>query len=66
MTSELSNALNPNIVQSRSRPRNVYPSASFDYAPQQQTQAVPIYVPHRSELELAITEPPIYRLVVSL
>ncbi|KAH8105950.1 hypothetical protein BXZ70DRAFT_405400 [Cristinia sonorae] len=57
MTSELSNALNPNIAQARSRQRNNYPPLPPDHVPQQQPVPVPAYVPHRSELELAITEP---------
>lgn len=50
-TSELLNALNPYATQSR--PRNVYqaPPGLVDHPAQQ-------YTPHRSELELAISEPP--------
>ncbi|TCD70829.1 hypothetical protein EIP91_001519 [Steccherinum ochraceum] len=59
MTSELSNALNPNIAHSRSRPRNhsTYPTPVAEPQPQQSPQLVPQYVPHRSELEGAIAEP---------
>lgn len=67
MTSELSNALNPNVVQSRSRSRNPYssPPFNFEYAAPQQAQPVVPYVPHRSELELAIAEPLHYQSVLN-
>ncbi|KAG6833902.1 hypothetical protein H0H87_007913 [Tephrocybe sp. NHM501043] len=51
-SSELSNALNPYINQSR--PRANY-TAPYDQVAPPQPQP---YVPHRSELELAISEPP--------
>ena len=53
-SSELSNALNPYIVQTRSR------SSGSSYSTHLQPVVQPSqqHVPHRSELELAITEPP--------
>ncbi|EPQ59400.1 hypothetical protein GLOTRDRAFT_136278 [Gloeophyllum trabeum ATCC 11539] len=56
MTSELSDALNPYAVQSRARSTNVVNHYASPVQPVVQ-QPRP-YVPHRSELELAITEPP--------
>ncbi|KAF9006502.1 hypothetical protein BDQ17DRAFT_287695 [Cyathus striatus] len=66
MSSELSNALNP--YASQSRPRNTpqsyqpsfQPSPQPDPQPPLQQVHSPLhqYVPHRSELELAISEPP--------
>ncbi|KAI0687210.1 hypothetical protein BC835DRAFT_1419924 [Cytidiella melzeri] len=59
MTSELSNALNPNAAQSRSRARLhsydvAHPSSSASHHEVGQ-RPLQSYVPHRSELELAIT-----------
>ncbi|KIJ20295.1 hypothetical protein PAXINDRAFT_68206 [Paxillus involutus ATCC 200175] len=55
-TSELSDALNPYYAQSRARPLQ---SASSNQRPPPPTQpAAQQHVPHRSELELAISEPP--------
>lgn len=51
-SSELSNALNPYANQPRPRP--AYPVPYDTLQPQQP----PPYVPHRSELELAVSEPP--------
>jgi hypothetical protein len=65
-TSELSNALNPNIVrqrnyddvlvyqdqQAQSNPH--HPNFDYELPPQQPQYE---YVPHRSELELAVVEP---------
>lgn len=62
MTSELSNALNPHVIQTRSRTRSTYPSTHPQHPPLPVQPAPPAprpYVPHRSELELAIAEPPI-------
>ncbi|KAF8076546.1 hypothetical protein FPV67DRAFT_1445174 [Lyophyllum atratum] len=54
-SSELSNALNPYITQQRSRTSiSAYPTPYESVTP---TPVQP-YVPHRSELELAISEPP--------
>ncbi|EGN93014.1 hypothetical protein SERLA73DRAFT_190145 [Serpula lacrymans var. lacrymans S7.3] len=55
-TSELSDALNPHVVQTRSRPSNASPLYSDSLQPV--IQRPQQYVPHRSELELAISEPP--------
>ncbi|GLB33954.1 hypothetical protein LshimejAT787_0108380 [Lyophyllum shimeji] len=54
-SSELSNALNPYVGQSRSRT-----SSSTYFTPYDTVAPTPVqpYVPHRSELELAISEPP--------
>ncbi|CAL1700915.1 unnamed protein product [Somion occarium] len=57
MSSELLNALNPNAVHSRPRARTTYPSRSR-YTCQAPVEQVQVYVPHRSELEGAIVEPP--------
>jgi len=53
-SSELSNALNPYVVQTRSRSSN----PSYSPALHPVVQPPQQYVPHRSELELAISEPP--------
>jgi hypothetical protein len=50
-TSELNNALNPYASQSRSR-------HSYQAPHEQAAQPAQQYTPHRSELELAISEPP--------
>lgn len=58
MTSELSNALNPHVIQTRSMGRIAYVSLTqHTQTPQAPPEPRP-YAPHRSELELAITEPP--------
>ncbi|CCL99429.1 uncharacterized protein FIBRA_01447 [Fibroporia radiculosa] len=60
MSSELSNALNPDIVTTR-RSRQSYSSLPLlepQVSPQLVERARPAFVPHRSELELAIAEPP--------
>lgn len=65
-SSELSNALNPNIVSRR--PRNREPHAAAPAHPDESSQVVEHqltieqpeprpHLPHRSELELAIIEP---------
>ncbi|KAG5648929.1 hypothetical protein DXG03_000278 [Asterophora parasitica] len=54
-SSELSNALNPYINPSRSRTSSFAYSAPYGQVPRPSSQ---YYVPHRSELELAISEPP--------
>ena len=64
-SSELSDALNPNVVRQRNyddllvyRDQQVHPNAhhpNFHYEQPQQPQYG--YVPHRSELELAVVEP---------
>ncbi|KAH7931242.1 hypothetical protein BV22DRAFT_1027471 [Leucogyrophana mollusca] len=54
-TSELSDALNPYYAQSRSRSTN---NSVFPENTQRQTQHSQQYAPHRSELELAVSEPP--------
>ncbi|KAG6831403.1 hypothetical protein H0H92_011005 [Tricholoma furcatifolium] len=51
-SSELSNALNPYINQPRHRPTYQTP---YEHPPQPQPQP---YIPHRSELEHAFSEPP--------
>jgi hypothetical protein len=52
-TSELSNALNPYVTQDRHR----QPVTEYS-TPMQQVVPIPQqYAPHRSELELAISEP---------
>jgi hypothetical protein len=52
-TSELSNALNPYVTQDRHR----QPVTEYS-TPLQQVASIPQhYAPHRSELELAISEP---------
>ncbi|KZT19279.1 hypothetical protein NEOLEDRAFT_982239 [Neolentinus lepideus HHB14362 ss-1] len=56
MTSELSDALNPYAAQHRTRNNNEY--NQFLNPPQPVVQQPRPYVPHRSELELAIAEPP--------
>ncbi|KAH9938263.1 uncharacterized protein B0H18DRAFT_966294 [Fomitopsis serialis] len=58
MSSELSNALNPNVVTTR-RPRPT-PNGAENAAPVVEQPLPPPrpFVPHRSELELAISEPP--------
>ncbi|KDQ64637.1 hypothetical protein JAAARDRAFT_145597 [Jaapia argillacea MUCL 33604] len=53
-TSELSDALNPYIVQPRSRNAG----ATLHQPPPLAVQQPQPYIPHRSELELAISEPP--------
>ena len=63
--SELLNALNPNAVQNRTRTRTASQNPQNNHV-QQPTQQVAHsspgpahnYVPHRSELEGAIVEPP--------
>ncbi|KAF9247344.1 hypothetical protein BU15DRAFT_84857 [Melanogaster broomeanus] len=55
-TSELSDALNPYYAQSRSRSSHAA-SPNQRQPPSTQT-AIQQHVPHRSELELAISEPP--------
>ena len=62
-SSELSNALNPNIVSRRSRNRESYASSYVEQVPQYSAEQSHVieqpqpYVPHHSELEHAITEP---------
>ncbi|KAG5653037.1 hypothetical protein H0H81_002659 [Sphagnurus paluster] len=57
MSSELSNALNPHVTQQRPRPStSQYSSQYNDVVPPPPPPQ--LYVPHRSELELAISEPP--------
>ncbi|KAI0796777.1 hypothetical protein C8Q75DRAFT_802457 [Abortiporus biennis] len=55
MTSELSDALNPNAAQSRLRS---WPSYASHYETEPPATGARPYIPHRSELELAIVEPP--------
>lgn len=54
-SSELSNALNPYISQSRTR--QSAPEYLLSYEPVAQPPPQQ-YIPHRSELELAVSEPP--------
>ncbi|KAF5388452.1 hypothetical protein D9615_000536 [Tricholomella constricta] len=54
-SSELSNALNPYINQSRSRTSSSAYSTPYNLVAQPPAQP---YIPHRSELESAISEPP--------
>ncbi|PSR74978.1 hypothetical protein PHLCEN_2v9392 [Hermanssonia centrifuga] len=63
MTSELSNALNPHVVQPRSRRRSGYDyNDGFSNSQVVEHPRAPPppspHVPHRSELELAVVEPP--------
>ena len=64
-TSELSDALNPNVVRQRNYDdvlvyqdqqahSNLQPNFHYEQPPQQPRYE---YVPHRSELELAVVEP---------
>ncbi|OCH92899.1 hypothetical protein OBBRIDRAFT_772531 [Obba rivulosa] len=56
-SSELSNALNPHVVP-RSRHRPVYTDETASYDPALPVVEQPaVYLPHRSELELAVAEP---------
>ncbi|EIN10238.1 hypothetical protein PUNSTDRAFT_142309 [Punctularia strigosozonata HHB-11173 SS5] len=55
-TSELSDALNPNVVHQRNTPHMPYASPSTSHLQPVLRQARE-HVPHRSELELAISEP---------
>ncbi|THH15382.1 hypothetical protein EW146_g5087 [Bondarzewia mesenterica] len=55
-TSELSDALNPHVVQTR--PRRAYSDNITPALPSIVQQPQVSYVPHRSELEYAISEPP--------
>ncbi|OBZ70084.1 Vacuolar protein sorting-associated protein 52 A [Grifola frondosa] len=58
-SSELSNALNPNVIQIRPRRRQQYSTVSYVESPHHPVLVQPQpYIPHRSELELAIAEPP--------
>lgn len=52
-TSELSNALNPYVTQDGHR----HPVAEYSTPSQQVAPTPQHYAPHRSELELAISEP---------
>ncbi|TFK55897.1 hypothetical protein OE88DRAFT_1804683 [Heliocybe sulcata] len=56
MSSELSDALNPYAAQNRARTNNGY--NQYLAPPQPVVQQPRPYIPHRSELELAIAEPP--------
>ena len=55
-TSELSDALNPYYAQPRPRPAHA--SGQQRPPPVLQSAALQQHAPHRSELELAISEPP--------
>jgi hypothetical protein len=58
-SSELSNALNPYASQIRQRTSAEYPPSNHNLSFQPVVQPPQQYVPHVSELEMAIAEPPV-------